>query len=222
VLKVVKAVSPSAGTWLLSRANALGRRLLGGHRPTAGQPDGCVRLEDLAHDYWSQHLGLPLGGKLRPRDLQDLTFSTLGDERARLLRFRSVTSLCRGLAAIVALGGWAFLVMLIGPWPTTSTSIVVLLLFLAAFWALTERGDMYDGLWNEIILPQFMAIITPTRRSDVPVPVSEPVLPARRSDGGGTAGKQSAEELPKLRMNPVTEPVPGDLIKAGTRPEGKE
>ena len=219
VLGIVSLVSPNARIWLATKAKATAQWLRSGHRPPSASPtEQCANLEDLVHDHWCARLGLPEGRRLLRRDVHDLAFSTLGDERGRLLRFRAVTSLCRGLAAIVALCAWALVTMLVGPWPLTGLAALCASLLVLVFWALSERADMYDGLWNAIIFPQFLAISTgavPARpRGDLATTVGSDQKPPV-ADGSDERGTRRAADLLLTQTNPVVLPIPGDLLNCG-------
>ena len=137
------------------------RWLRSGHSPGAeDRNEGHVRLADVEDKHWRARLGISADKQIRRRDLLDLSFSGLGDERRRLARFRALTSLCRAIAALAAIAGWVLVGAIIGPWPLTGAAAATGLAVLILFVAFLERADMYDRLWSAIITPQFLANVS--------------------------------------------------------------
>jgi len=157
----LRRVSQGAHGWLKEKTSSLGRWLIGGDTPPANTSDDArAVLEAVAAGYWERRLGLASGLSLGRRDVIDLSYSAIGDERKRLLRFRSANSLCRGLAAIAALGLGGVVAGLLGPLPINMNTVLAVVALIIIFWGFMSRADMYDSLWNEILVPQFLALAT--------------------------------------------------------------
>lgn len=186
-------VRPGLGSRLEAGKERAVRWLRAGHAPADdAATDEHVVLADLVHAQWHARLAAPAGRRLRARDIVDLSFSALGDERRRLARLRALTSLCRALAALVALGFWGLLGALIGvwallglqrqAWPVTAWALGGLALLWLAFVSFIERADLYDGMWTKIIPSQFLA--------NVGAAASPP--PSVAGAGNGTRGRGGA------------------------------
>lgn len=144
------------------------RQFLRRHRPANSRVPRAqaVDLKQVAQERWRARLGLPDGRVLSARQLTNLSFSVLLQERARLDRYRAATSLCRGVAVGVA----AALSLVVGQLVVlerTPTPEAFLLLagLVIAFYALLERADFYNELWEDVLQPQFLAHDT---RADSP------------------------------------------------------
>lgn len=127
----------------------------------------AVDLKQLAHERWRARLGIPADRLLSARQLTNLSFSALLEERARLDRFRAATSLCRGVAVAVALSlALVVIQLLLEHRPATSDNFLLLTALVVAFYGLLERADFYNGMWEDVLQPQFLAHAT--RASTLP------------------------------------------------------
>jgi hypothetical protein len=129
-----------------------------------GQP---VDLRAVARDEWTRRLRLPDGKLLSDSQVRDLSFSALLGNLGRLDRFRSSTSLARGTATAAAVTLVILCAQLLaGLRPATSGSFGALAALLLSFFALLSRADFYDWLWNEVLLPQFLAHVSSGKDRD--------------------------------------------------------
>jgi len=158
VTAVIAWVSPSAAASVGGFVSSRWGWLKSGHAPKRDSEDGaCVPLDRAAHSHWNRRLLLESDEKLAKFDVLNLSFSTLGAEQRRLHRLRAITSLCRAMAAIMAIGLWILVAALVWTWPVTAAGLGAALGLAVLFGAFVERADMYDNLWTSIILPQFLA-----------------------------------------------------------------
>jgi hypothetical protein len=174
-----------------------------------------VDLSVLAAEYWARRLGLSADAKLHRDDLLDLSFSVLGDEQRRLHRFRAVTSLCRAMAALVAVAFWGLLVLLLfRVWPTTLWGISTVIALLIAYHCFAERFGMYERLWNAIIHPQFLANSSSVNGARSGLPTTTSLQPPASSRGVKVPAIVSHDVAPS---NP---PIPLDA--QGTAPSTED
>lgn len=139
------------------------RALLGRHThgDAAVPARAAVDLDEVARERWRKRLRLPEDKMLSVAQARNLSFSALLSERGRLDRFRAATSLCRGVAAGVAIGLVIVTTQLVTGHRAPSLGGFLLLEGLViAFYALLERADMYDRMWHRVIQPQFLAFAT--------------------------------------------------------------
>jgi hypothetical protein len=123
--------------------------------PQAGEP---VDLRAVARDEWTRRLRLPENQVLSDSQVRDLSFSAMVGNLGRLDRFRSATSLARGTATAAAVTLVILCAQLLaGLRPATGGAFAALAALLLSFFALLSRADFYDRLWNEVLLPQFLA-----------------------------------------------------------------
>lgn len=164
ILALIGAISPRLRRSSLLQLYKLRSWLLGRHTHLAPDAPDSVSFLDCAATYWSTRLGLPEGKRLSPRQIQDLSFSVLLNERKRLDRFRAVTSLTRGVAVAVVIG---FILLVYQLWRgvylLNPSSLSVIGGLLVAFYGLMERADMYHRLWHTILQSQFLSTISQER-----------------------------------------------------------
>lgn len=147
---------------LATRFHALRRFLSHRHRHLYVDvpPESRVDLDEVAEQRWRARLGLPADRRLSVSQVRDLSFSAILAERHRLDRFRAATTLCRGVATTVAVCvailAFRILVGNVPLWNTLGWIAALVVLFAG----LMERADMYNGLWNHILQPQFLAVDT--------------------------------------------------------------
>ena len=154
-----KRVRPSINSNLAKLAKWLNSRH--GHSGTA---DAAVDLAELARIYWTHRLGLPDEKRLTPRQVQDLSFSVLLPERKQLDRFRSATSLSRGVSVAVIVSILILVYrLLVGSIPLSASSAAVFIGLIVGYWGLTDRANMYDRLWRSVIPSQFLCAVTRER-----------------------------------------------------------
>ncbi|MGB7211719.1 MAG: hypothetical protein WBC97_03755 [Gemmatimonadales bacterium] len=114
-------------------------------------------LPELAQNIWRRQLSLSAQNKLSSQDLIDLAYSTLGEERQRLLRFRSAGSLCRGVATIAALAAWTLTSVGLAALSASRGEILLATGLFVAFVAFDSRSRMYGQVWNSAVIAQFVA-----------------------------------------------------------------
>jgi hypothetical protein len=152
---------PAAAAWLTSTWRRVGKWLQSGHRPQ--REDGSnsdsrslASLSAIEHASWAARLGLRDDQRLDAFDVKNLSFSTLGADQRRLHRFRAITSLCRAMASMAAAAA-LLSVYLIARGRFSLSGVTIVLACIVVFLAFRERANMYDGLWNGIITPQYLA-----------------------------------------------------------------
>jgi hypothetical protein len=156
----VKDSKSRAATFLTSRHK---------HGHGHGSVDGMapVDLRAVARDEWSRRLRLPAGQVLSNSQVRDLSFSAMLGNLGRLDRFRSATSLARGTATAAAVALIILCTQLLaGIRPATGGIFAALAALLLSFFALLSRADFYDRLWNEVLLPQFLAQLSSEKTRD--------------------------------------------------------
>ena len=158
ILWPIRAISPTAADWISREWKRAGKWLQSGHRPERENSSTDSRtpalLSDIEHANWVARLGLHAGQRLEGFDVKNLSFSTLGADQRRLHRFRAITSLTRAMASISAVAMWVSVFLLVRGGVNASGAAIVLACAIL-FLAFGERANMYDGLWNGIITPQF-------------------------------------------------------------------
>ena len=160
---LARTLVPGQEARLIGWGKGIERVLLGRHKHgTARAPaEQEVQLDELAREQWQRRLGLPADRVLSISQVRDLSFSELLPARGRLDRFRAATSLCRGVATSVAVAFVLVCVQLAaGDREPTLHAFLLLEGLVVAFYALLERADMYNDMWNRVIQPQFLALST--------------------------------------------------------------
>jgi hypothetical protein len=135
------------------------------HSTTTVPAGQAVNLDSVAEAFWRKRLHIGEDRRLSWSQVRDLSFSALISERNRLDRFRAATSLCRGVATTVAICIAIMVMQLVREERSISwVSAGWIAGLLLAFYALLERADMYNKLWNAVVQPQFLASATAEER----------------------------------------------------------
>lgn len=116
--------------------------------------DGTLDIKAACAAQWRQRLGLAETMRLTPFQVDALCYSVL-QRRESIDRFRAAASLCRAMAAVVALaGGLHVWVSMRNATLSSPTSLGMLAGFGVLCWGFSHREDLYERVRTEALMAQ--------------------------------------------------------------------